>query len=215
MARIKVINKLTLLEMMSHPVLYDGLAAGLEQLPVPELLTITGRKFSVPQTLDEFSDVICYGQRNYLARPEPNDFGIIIRYITGYYFPLFMKKPWDETGALKFGANILHSLCIELFPVSLHMVKLMADLAERELKLLQRDPTAHERAAGIEKLSKFADLTALMFLADSFKCSESDVMLKPYNDCLVRFMLQREQNAFAERLADVYKNESKHKIKSK
>jgi len=93
------------------------------------------------------------------------------------------------------------------------LVKLMGDLAERERKLLHREPTKQERAAGIERLNVFSDLTALLFLQQSFNCTEAQVAEKPYNDCLVRFMLQKEQNAYAERLQDVYQKESEQKIK--
>jgi hypothetical protein len=91
----------------------------------------------------------------------------------------------------------------------------MTQLIDRELKLLKREPTKQEKAAGIDKLGKYADLMAVTFLMESFRCSESDVMMKPYNDCLVRFMLQRDQNAYADRLADVYKREQEQKTKTK
>jgi hypothetical protein len=41
----------------------------------------------------------------------------------------------------------------------------------------------------------------------SFNLTEAAVMQLPYDDCLVRFMLQKEQQAFNERLAELRNKE--------
>lgn len=211
MARMKRIERLRLIDMVKEPIVYDGLRSGLNELPLPDKLKIKRKILTIPKTISDFGDNITYGQRLYFARPEGNDYGIILRFVAGFYYPIYTGKVWNENSALRFGAKVLNSRAMDLFPVARHFVDLMGEIAERELNLLQREPTRQEHAAGIEKLAKFADLNALIFLCESFKCDESAVMTKPYNDCLVRFMLQKESNAFTERLSEVYRNEQKQK----
>lgn len=207
MARIKSIDKLTLQEMMLNFDLYIGLPDGLIQLPVPDYIKIKGKYYPVSQTLDEFSKAICYGQRLFLARKEDNDFGLIIRMIDGYYYPLVTVKKWDEDKALLFGKYVLLCTVKELYPVAMHLVKLVSEMAEREQKLLHREPSKIELAAGIEKLNVFSELTALDFLRDAMKCTVPEVLLTPYNECLVRFMIAKEQAEFQERYYELMKEE--------
>lgn len=189
------------------------LSDGLSQLPLPEKLRIGFRKYSIPDSLDSFSDTICYGQRLYLAEEETNDFGIILRVIAGYYYPIVTKKPFNEHKAQSFGKKILKLKVIDLYPVAMQLVALMAELIEREQKMLHRTPSKQEKAAGIEKLTKFSELSAIDFLRQSMNKNESEVMLTPYNDCLVRFYKAKEENAFNERLTEVYKKEAESKNK--
>jgi hypothetical protein len=206
--KVVAIEKLTLRRMALEPERYTALAEGLAQLPVPEALRIGKRTLAVPQTLEDFSNNITYGQRLYLARSEPYDLGLILRFVAGYYYPLYAQKPWDENAALTFGRIVLNLHVINLYPVTMQLVNLMAELATRESKLLHREPSKQERAAGIERLNKFSELTSLMFLCESFKCTEAAVMLMPYNDCLVRFMLAKEQATFHERLTEIIRKEN-------
>lgn len=213
--RVKPVNELTLADMLIYPWRYNGLSDGLAQLPTPEYITIGRKRYPVPTTMEHFGDTITYGQKMWFQRGEQSDIGLVFRYIAGYYTPMVTGETWDEKNITRIEKIIVNSLAIEMYPAAYHLIDLMTQLVERELKLLQREPTKQERAAGIEKLGKYAELMAITFLMDQFKCSESDVMAKPYNDCLVRFMLQRDQNAYADRLADVYKRENESKTKSK
>ena len=201
------IEKLTLKQMMENDQYYS-LSDGLLQLPVPDKIKI-GKYYDVPADLKAFSDSICYGQRLFMAVKEPNDFGAILRIMDGFYYPIVSGDIWDDDYALSFGKEILNCKVIEVYPVANHLVKLMTELVQREIKILQRKPSKQEVAAGIDKLSKFAELTSIKYLLSSFGYTEEQVMLAPYNDCLVEFMLAKEQNEFQERLAEVYKNEKK------
>ena len=205
------VSKLTLRTMTMQPARYTALAEGLAALPLPEYLTFGRKRLPVPVDVEQFGRTITYGQRLYFAQKEGFDLGIILRYIAGYYYPLATARPWNEAEALKFGRKVLALHVTELYPVSQHLVNLMAELATREQKLLHREPSKQERAAGIERLNRFADLTALIFLMEQFKCDEAAVMLKPYDDCLVRFMLTKEQGAYQERLTEIYRKENEPK----
>jgi hypothetical protein len=140
-------------------------------------------------------------------RKEENDFGAILRVIEGFYFPMFNK--WDEDKALLFGKYILPLKAKDLYPVAMHLTTLIGEMAEREQKLLHREPTKMELAAGIEKLNVFSELTSLDFLRDAMKCTVPEVLLTPYNECLVRFMVAKEQADYQER----YMNEMNTKAK--
>jgi len=212
MAHETGIEKLTLKEMINNFSLYSGLPDGLAQLPLPEYLKINGKKLAIPKDLDEFTSNICYGQRLFLVRKEENDFGMILRTIDGYYYPLAVNK-WDEDKALLFGKKVLPLKIIDLYPVAMHLVNLTSEMIEREQKLLHREPTKMELAAGIEKLNVFSDLVALDFLRDAMKCTIPEVLLTPYKECLVRFMLAKETAEFQERHFELMKEINKPKSK--
>ena len=207
------IEKISLKQMFNPE--YSGLSAGLSQLPMPESLKIKRVKLPIPKDLDEFSESICYGQRLFLVRKEDNDIGMILRVIDGYYYPLFTKNKWDEDKALLFGKTVITLKVVNLYPIAMHLVTLISEMVEREQKLLHREPTKQEKAAGIDKLSIFSELNALDFLRDSLKKTIEEVMLTPYTECLVRFMREKEVGAYQERYMDVIKreSESKHKYK--
>jgi hypothetical protein len=215
MAYSKSIDRITLREMMLHFEKYTGLPDGLIQLPVPDYIEIKKKKFAVPKDLDEFTKGICYGQRIFLVQKEDNDFGLMIRQIDGYYYPLFTKKKFDADEALLFGKNVLTCTVNEIYPVSMHFTSLIGEMIDREQKLLHREPSKMELAAGIERLNNFSELTALLFLRDALKISVEEVLLTPYSECLVHFMLAKEQADFQERYYELMKEESKTKSKYK
>ena len=205
-------EKLTLGHILREPHRYGALADDFLKMQFPAVLTIGRTAYPVPLTLKQFSRHLCYGQRLFLAQREPHDIGYVLRYIDGYYYPFATGRPWDEAKALSFGRKILNCKAKDVFPVAQHLINLMDELIKREQKQLQREPSKLEKAAGIEKLNRFAGLTSLIFLMDSFKLPEAAVMLLPYDDCLVRFMLQKEQQAYAERLTELQAKESKSRF---
>jgi hypothetical protein len=169
----------------------------------------------IPGDLNEFTARLCYGQRIFLLRKEENDFGLILRVINGFYYTLFTGKEWDEDQALLFGRNILTCTVKELYPTAMHLVTLTSEMVDREQKLLHREPSKIELAAGIEKLNVFSELTALDFLRDVMKITVPEVLLTPYNECLVRFMLAKETADFQERFFELQREEVKPKSKYK
>jgi hypothetical protein len=215
MVSVRNINKLTLREMMINFDLYKGLPDGLAELPLPEKIKIKGRSFQIPARLDEFTENLCYGQRLFLVRKEDNDFGIIIRLIDGYYYTLVTSEKWDEEKALLFGKLVINCSVIELYPVAMHLTILVSQMAEREKSLLYREPTKLQLAAGIEKLNVFAELNALDFLAQAMRITVPEVLLTPYKECLVRFMIAKEtqefQDRYVELLKEVHEPKSKYK----
>jgi hypothetical protein len=209
-----ILDKITLKQMFNHPE-YHGLAPGLKELPLPEKMQIKRVNFAIPKTMDELAENICYGQRLFLVRQEENDIGMILRVIDGYYYPLFTKKQWDEEKALLFGKTVITLKVVNLYPIAMHITTLIAQMIEREQKLLHREPSKQQKAAGIDKLSIFSELNALDFLRDSLKKTVEEVMLTNYNECLVRFMREKEVSSYQERYMDVLKRESESKAKYK
>jgi hypothetical protein len=210
MARLKDINSLTLRDMITDPD-YSGLADGLTKMPLPARIKIAGKYFDIPDTLESFTEAICYGQRLFIVRKETNDFGTILRMIDGYYYPLVTKLPFDEEKSLLFGKKVIACKAIQLYPVAMHLMSLTAEMVTREQTLLHREPTKVEEAAGIDKLNKYSDLTALDFLRDSLKLTVFEVLLTPYNECLVRFMLAKDVAEFQERHFELLKQMSEKK----
>jgi len=209
--RIKNVNKLTLADMIREPETYVGLEEGLLQLPVPDEIRIGKKLLTVPQSLDEFTGNICYGQRLYFSKEEPNDFAIIIRFIAGYYFPQITGERWDEEKISGIVKNVISCNAIQLYPVSMHLVNLTGEMAEREKALLYREPSKMEKAAGIEKLNVFSELSSLDFLRDTMKVPVSEVLQTPYNEILVRFMMAKEMYDYQERYMELLKAESESK----
>jgi hypothetical protein len=209
MARLRL-EKITLLNMIDDPKL-STLADDLVQLPVPESIKIKGKYYPVPQTYEEFCKNLVYGQRLFIARKEDNDYGIIIRVLDGYYYPMVTVNKWDEDQALLFGKYILNLSVIQIYPVAMHLVNLISEVAAREQKLLHRNPSKLELAAGIERLNPFTELLSLDFLRDAMKVTVPEVIQTPYNECLVRFMIAKEQAEFQDRYIELSKEESKLK----
>lgn len=215
MARVIGINKLSFKDIVTNYDVYSGLHEGLTQLPYPGEITIDRKRYKVPETPEEFTDSLCYGQRIYLVSEEADDFGVIIRVMTGYYYPIVTKEKWNSDKALLFGRKVINCKAKEVYPVAMLLIKHLGQLAERERSLLHREPTKMERAAGIEKLGVFSDLTSLDFLRDEMKITIEEVMLQPYKECLVRFMLAKEKYEYQERLFKLMQEETEAKIKRK
>ena len=209
--KLKALDKLTLRDMIDNLHLYWGLSDGLVQLPVPDSIMDQ----PVPKDMSEFCESICYGQRIFLAQKEDNDFGVIVRMMDGYFYPLVTGEKWDTDKALLFGENVLSLPVKDLYPVAMHLITLVSEMAEREQKLLHREPTKIEKAAGIENLNKYSELTSLDFLRDAMKCTVPEVLLTPYNECLVRFMIAKEQADYQERYYKLMQeqNEPKNRFK--
>lgn len=209
------IHKLTLKEMIRNTSEYGSLSDGLCQLPVPDQLRIGKKYYPVPADMDQFTKSLCYGQRLFFNTEEENDYGVIIRMIDGYYYSIVTGKKWDQDKALLFGKIIIPCTVVELYPVAFHLVKLFGEMIEREHKLLYHAPSKMEIAAGIEKLNIFSELSALDFLRDSMKIPVAEVLLTPYNECLVRFMLAKETEDFKTRYIELQNEEYKSKSQKK
>ena len=206
---MKPIHKLTLKEMILDFETYSGLPDGLLQLPLPDNIRIGKKRYSIPASLEEFTRSICYGQRIFLTQKEDNDFGQIVRIMDGYYYSLVTNNKWDADKALLFGNLILTCTVNELYPVAMQLITYTGEMAEREQTLLHREPSRMEVAAGIEKLNVFSELTSLDFLRDAMKITVPEVLLTPYNECLVRFMIAKETNEFQEKYFELMKEECK------
>ena len=215
MAQIKQIDSLTIGDMELYPDIYGGLAEGLIELPCPESIKIGQESYHVPATMEELSDNICYGQRLYLCRKEENDITLSVRILLGYYYPYMTDSKWNEEKLLLFREKVLTCKAKDVYPITVMFTNLIKDIAERERELLHREPSKMEIAAGIEKLDAFAELNALDFLRDAMKITIEEVLLTPYNECLVRFLNAKElseyQNRYYEIMRkDVTPNKSKY-----
>jgi len=215
MENVKRIDKLTLFEMIKYPDTYSGLAEGLIELPVYGKLKIGKKLFSIPDTREELSERICYGQRLYLAREEINDFGIIIRIIGGYFYHGFYSLNNNDqklTGIIKI---IVNCLAKDIYPVALHIIKLMSELIDNEQKMLYKAPSKIELAAGVERLNVYAELNVLDFLRDAMKCTVLEVLETPYNECLVRLMNAKEIMDYQEKYQKLQMEEVELKSKKR
>jgi hypothetical protein len=214
MANIKRIDKLRLFDMIKYPELYSGLADGLIDLPLPDKLKIK-KILTIPLNREQLAENICYGQRLYLAREELNDFGIIIRLVGGYFYPEITGLKFNEANIFGIVKNIVTCLAKDIYPVALHLVKLISELIANEQKVLYKEPTKLELAAGIEKLNAYSELNTLDFLSNVMRCTTDEVMLTPYNECLVRLMSAKEMNEYQERYFKLQMEESQLKTKKR
>ncbi|MFA5429173.1 MAG: hypothetical protein WC279_13305 [Sulfurimonas sp.] len=214
MANIKRIDKLRLFDMIKYPELYSGLADGLIDLPLPDKLKIK-KILTIPLNREQLAENICYGQRLYLAREELNDFGIIIRLVGGYFYPEITGLKFNEANIFGIVKNIVTCLAKDIYPVALHLVKLISELIANEQKVLYKEPTKLELAAGIEKLNAYSELNTLDFLSNVMRCTPEEVMLTPYNECLVRLMNAKEMNEYQERYFKLQMEESQLKTKKR
>ena len=179
--------------------IYLGLADGLIQLPCPDKIRINFIDYKIPETVQDLTNNITYGQRLFLAREEEDDLGLILRIISGFYYPLISKSKWNEDKVLLYRKKVLTCKIIKLYPVTMHIVNMISEMIETEKKLLHREPSKVELAAGIEKLNVFSELNSLDFLRDAMKITVEEVLQTPYNECLVRFLNAKEVADFNER----------------
>jgi hypothetical protein len=208
METLKDIDRLTLRDMIND-IRYSGLTEGLIQLPVPDSFKLG----KIPHDLNEFTGSICYGQRLFLVRKEDDDYGTILRVMDGYFYTLSTKLKWDEEKALLFGKKVLNLFVKDLYPVAMHLISLTSEMIIQEQTLLHREPSKIELAAGIEKLNLFSELTALYFLRDVLKVTIPEVLLTPYNECLVLFMKAKAEHEFQQNYSNEVSELSKHKFK--
>lgn len=213
MENVKPVHKITLRDIVNNYAKYGGLSKGLVKLPGPQYITILKRKCLVPETSEEFSRNICYGQRLFFMREEKNDIGVILRVLGGYFYSEITNEKWDADKALLIGEKVLTCKAIEAYPAAMHIIELIDSLAERENKLLRREPSKTELAAGIDRLTPYAELINIDFLRDSMKVTIPEVLLTSYNECLVRFMVAKERSDYQERLTEILTNEAKSKLK--
>ena len=211
MARIKGIETLRLSDMEQNLDLYAGLSDGLIQLDCPDVISIWYVNYKIPEVVEELTKNICYGQRLYLARDEEDDIGLMQRIVSGFYYPIIKKTKWDEEKALLFQKKVLTCKVKEIYPVTMHLVNLISEMAEAEKKLLHREPSKMERAAGIDKLTVFSELNSLDFLRDAMKITVEEVLLTPYEECLVRYLNAKELADFNERYFKLLKEEKPDK----
>jgi hypothetical protein len=204
MARLKNISDIKLADMLYDPK-YSGLADGLKEFPLPDTILINGYYYAVPSDYNTFTAAICYGQRLYMAQPEMDDISLILRIVAGYYYPIVTGIKFNSDNALVFGKEILNLQVINLYPVAVHLISLTNEMIAMEQKLLFREPSKVEQAAGIEKLNVYSELSAIDFLSGVFKISLADVLHEPYNECLVRFMQAKAISEYQERFYQLSK----------
>ena len=211
MEKLKRIDRLTLFDMIKHPEIYSGLPEGLIELPLPDEFKIGKKLLTIPSDREQYANSICYGQRIYLARKEENDYDMIIRHIGGYYLNGYK----ENIKVLTLIKKVVSCKAKEIYPIALHLVNLMSELTINEQKLLHREPTKMEIAAGIEKLDVYAELNVLDFLRDVMKITIKEVWETPYNECLVRLMNAKEIMDYQERYYKLQNEELEIKSKKR
>lgn len=201
--------------MFGHPELYSGLADGLVNMPLPDKFIISFKYYRIPGDMSELSDNICYAQKIFLSQKCKSDLEIIIRMLSGYYYPIVTRLKWDEDKAVLWGRRLSGLFVKDIYPLATHLFKLKGELIKREYDYLHREPKKEEKIAGIDRLAKYAELDAIDYLSDVLKITREEVLLTPYNTCLVRFMQAKDKALFNEKLSEVYKNQSENKPKNK
>jgi len=213
MERIIPLKYLTVKRMFENEPLYAGLSDGLVKLLLPNNLIISLKPYGIPETMTDLCDNICYAQKIFLSKECKTDLEIIMRMITGYFYPVVTGKKWDEENALRWSKKIFGLLVQDAYPIATHIFKLKGELLKREYDYLHREPKKEEKIAGIDRLAKYAELDAIDYLSDVLKITRDEVLLTPYNTCLVRFMQAKDKAVFNEKLTEVYKNQAEKKPK--
>jgi len=135
--------------------------------------------------------------------------------VGGYFYPEITGLKFNEANIFGIVKNIVTCLAKDIYPVALHLVKLISELIINEQKVLYKEPTKLELAAGIEKLNAYSELNTLDFLSNVMRCTTDEVMLTPYNECLVRLMSAKEMNEYQERYFKLQIEESNFKNKKR
>lgn len=154
-------------------------------------LRIGFKRYNVPKTLIELQTQITWAQRLYFAS-EPTDFiDLVFKRFNGWFYPILTGKQFNEQECSKIDYKALNCNVDELLPFVAHMSRLIEQLLIDEAKKTASDVDKTWIAAGGEKLTPFANMLTIDFLADKLRCHPDEVLNKPYADCLVRLMHQK------------------------
>lgn len=184
----------------------------LEQLPCPSEIRIGLRYYPVPRNVNEFRDKIVWGQRLMMATMCENEIDALVNFVANYYYPMARKKPFSETGVIKFFDRIVTCQAKELFPVLLRMVTLFEETLQIENKQLNSKPDRTAVAAGINELSIFSDLTILEMIADKCRVElEKEAHLVSYNTVFALLLKEKKTAEFNKKYQELSLIQSKQK----
>lgn len=163
-----------------------------KSLPTPLTMRIGFKRYKVPQTLDELIQSINWEQRLFLAVEPENYLDGVLRMFDCWFYSILTGKEFSEKEAYRIGKKALNCNVDELLPFAEKMQSLVVEMLEFEQEKTAGATNKTWLAAGGAKLAIYADMVTIDFLANEFKCTQDEVMEKPYADCLVRLMRQKD-----------------------
>lgn len=183
----------------------------LSQLYCPERLRIGFRTYAVPQSLDDFRENICWGQRLFMGSSQNTDWESFLFFLAGYYQPIVTKHKYDETEAVRFYDMIAKCHAFEAYPVLTRFVKYFEDLVRLENDKLNQPPDRDMRAAEVDKLRPFTDLNILELVSEKCRVPLKEAHLIEYDIVFALLWAEKETIAFQRRYNEVLiaKNKSK------
>jgi len=171
----------------------------LAELPCPTKLRIGVREYAIPNSIEQFTDNICWGQRLYMASKQTNEFESILYLIASFYQPILDKSKFDDEKVLNTFVRLLNCNADEILPVLNRFSIFFADMIANEMAKLNREVTREMRAAEINKLQPFSDMSILELIAERCKVPLLEAHLINYNIVLVLLWKDKETDEFGKR----------------
>lgn len=204
MKYIHHIDYLTLRGLLKMPQ-REVLIQQLSELACPEFLRIGLRYYKVPTNVHEFRDSLCWGQRLMMATPHTYDHESMLYFVANYFYP----GGHSPEGVQKFYPKLFNSFAKDIYPVLVRLVSLFEQTIEIEEKKLTGFVSPEMRAADIDKLKAFTDLSILQMIAEKTGCKLKDAHLEGYNTVFALLLQEKETADFARRYEQILKRHDK------
>lgn len=128
-----------------------------------------------------------------------SDLEAMLIYVSGYYQPIVTKKKYSEERTIDFFKKVVHLNVKELYPVCGKLMRLFEETISIEEKKLNSTPDQTKRAAGIERLGLFSELSIMEMIAEKTRLPIYEVPTIEYNLVFSFLLKEKEMNDFQER----------------
>jgi len=175
----------------------------LSELACPNEIRIGLKYYPVPLTVNEFKSNLCWGQRLMMNTVHTSDFESFLFYFANYYQPIVTKKPHSEKAVMAFYKKIVNCHVEEIYPVLTKLVNHYLELVQIEARKLSSPPDKKLRAAEIDRLKPFNDLSILELVSNKCKVRLDEAHLQPYNVVFALLWYEKEQQEFQKRYNEI------------
>ena len=173
------------------------------ELPCPDKIRIGLRYYHVPKSIEEFTESICWGQRLFMSSEQSTELEALLYLLACYYQPQITKSQFDEKKVIKVFKRLLSSNAIELFPAVNRLSFLFAKAVQNETDKLNGTVTREMRAAEIDRLKPFAELSILQTISDKCKVPLMEAHLVEYNVVFAILWAEKETADFNKRYQEL------------
>jgi len=156
-----------------------------------------------------------YGQKIFLqhclTENQKDEAKIIEESVLIYSQPYIDNKEFNLDRVIYLKNSLDNVFFVDLYSIALAYVDQLKQITETESRSLNVEPTYEQRAAGVEKFSKFGIMNTVKALANNDILNYDKVLKIEYNTVFIHLLMNKEQNEYQENYRKIL--EQKHKRK--